>query len=112
MAHDERILELAESFGEPDNLGVMVSDDLVPRAAPVLLVYHDPEDGWWFHSNDDDEELHLSCLGCLLEVHPEVVELRDLPLNWDAGRESEQDAWSRFPRPASWGEWGAEDDAD
>jgi hypothetical protein len=35
----------------------------------------------------------------MLERHPDLVELGDLPLGWIAWREDESSGWVREPRP-------------
>lgn len=112
MDHDEHVLSLVERFGQSARMQTLVTSDVMEGGDDVRLVYHDPDGGWWFTADDrEGEEFVIACLGCVLERHPEVVQLADLPLNWVAHRDDSATEWAREPRPAEWGEWEQDDDA-
>jgi hypothetical protein len=69
---------------------------------PVLVVSHDADDGAWQFlcgTTNDPKDGVSEHLGRMLERHPDLVELGDLPLGWIAWREDESSGWVREPRP-------------
>jgi hypothetical protein len=70
---------------------------------PVLLVYHSSDGSWQFLPGTDVDEADgiLLHLGHILDRHPELSALADLPEEWAAERETEREPWSRFHWPES-----------
>jgi hypothetical protein len=68
---------------------------------PVLLVYHSPDGTWQFlpGSDVDHEESICLHLGHILDLHPDLSALADLPEEWAAERETATGEWSRFHWP-------------
>jgi hypothetical protein len=69
---------------------------------PILLVSHDTDGAWQFLpetalTGDEGLALHLRHV---LERHPELNALTDLPPGWAAEREAPGRGWSRYPLPA------------
>jgi hypothetical protein len=80
---------------------VITTRQVMYDGCPILLVTHDNEEpkGWQFlHGSGDTDDVadgiavHVEHL---LDRHPSIVELADLPLGWRAWRDSEGAPWHR-----------------
>jgi hypothetical protein len=64
-------------------------------------VVHD-RDGWWQAldgvSPAEPENAVVAYMMCLVDLHPEVAELADLPPGWAAEREQPGTVWHRSER--------------
>ncbi|TMK65748.1 MAG: hypothetical protein E6G60_04425 [Actinobacteria bacterium] len=90
------------SFNDPEHTMAFTTRRVTEQNYPVLVVSHDAEDGAWQFlcgTTNDPKEGVTEALGSMLERHPEIEELADLPLGWIAWREDETSAWIREPRP-------------
>jgi len=85
----------------PSNLGVVAHHSLLTGTESPRLVVHD-RDGWWQAldgvSPAEPEHAVVACMMCLVELHPEIAELADLPPGWAAEREQPGAAWHRSER--------------
>ena len=82
-------------FDDPPNVEAITTRQVLDENYPILLVTHDEDDGWQIlcgTSNDVDDGRVVD-LGCMYERDPSIGELADLPLGWQASRESVADAW-------------------
>ncbi len=66
---------------------------------PILLVVHDDDGTWQFMPGasveiDDGVALHLVHI---VERHPYIHEIGDLPPGWAAERDTTSDPWRRIP---------------
>lgn len=90
-----------EGGGFPSNLGVVTHRSLLTGTETPRLVVHD-RDGWWQAldgvSPAEPELAVVACMMCLVELHPELAALRDLPPGWAAEREQPGMAWHRSER--------------
>ena len=64
---------------------------------PVLLVTHDDDGSWQIlcATTNAMEDCVIACLGCTFQHNRSIGELADLPLGWQAWRESEDAPWQR-----------------
>ena len=74
---------------------------VVEGASPILLVFHGKDGTWQFLPGSEVEvragvAAHTSHI---LDDHPEVHELADLPREWAAERASTEAPWERYPWP-------------
>jgi hypothetical protein len=65
---------------------------------PAVFVRHDAGGGWSVF--DENQNLHrddlvLAPFERLLQAHPELAEVADLPAGWQAWRESPEGPWER-----------------
>ena len=102
---------LAERFGAADETETLATPDVLERGEPVRLVYHDPDGGWWFSSERGDDEMVIACLACILQRHPELVDVANLPVNWIAHRDDGY-SWVLESRPDEWGAWEEDGEGD
>jgi hypothetical protein len=71
---------------------------------PILLVSHDEDDeGWQFINGEGDthdvSDLMYVHAKHMVALDPGLVALTDLPLGWQAVRDTRDDTWSREPTP-------------
>lgn len=85
----------------PSDLGVIAHRSLLTGVETPRLVTHD-QDGWWQAldgaSPAEPDHAVVACMMCLVELHPELAELADLPPGWAAEREQPGERWSRSER--------------
>ena len=84
-------------FDEAKNLAVFTTKPVIEEGHPILLVTHDDEGDWQFlcGTTNDTEDARLVCLKEIVESHPSVVELADLPMGWQAERDAADQPWER-----------------
>jgi hypothetical protein len=86
-------------FHESPQLGVWTTQQIMDLEEPILLVSHEQNGDWQFlpgRAVDVAEGVALH-LAHVVERHPEVHELADLPRGWGAERDSPDVPWRRFP---------------
>ena len=84
-------------FHEAKNLGVLTTKRVIEDDYPVLLVTHDDDGDWQFlcGTTNETKDGLLVCLDRIVEDHPSVVELADLPPGWQAFRDAPDGPWQR-----------------
>ena len=84
-------------FNEQKNLGVFTTNRVIEKGYPILLVSHDEEGDWQFlcGTTNDSENARLVCLKEIVEAHPSVAVLVDLPMGWQAKRGGPDKPWQR-----------------
>jgi len=90
------------SFNDLEDTTVFTTRPVTEMSYPVLVVSHDADDGAWQFlcgTTNDPKDGVSERLGRMLERHPELEALADLPLGWIAWREDETSGWVREPRP-------------
>lgn len=89
----------AWSFPAPRHAEALVTGRIVSGSAPVLGVVHDDEGDWWFVDDGpaELEDFAVVHLGHVVDEHPVVAELGDLPWGWEAWREEPDGPWEREP---------------
>ncbi len=78
--------------------GMAVTTKQVMAGASIVYVSHDEDDGaWQFHTAEPltEDDAMLVTLGQVLEVHPDMMALADLPAGWTAERKSVGAPWLR-----------------
>jgi hypothetical protein len=88
-------------FDDPPNVAVITTRDVTEQGLPILFVSHDEDDGGWqflpggpLHEAD----ARVVALRRIWVLDPSVGELADLPLGWQASRNTPADPWRRGPR--------------
>lgn len=81
----------------PKNRAVITTCRVLDGTHPIMLVSHDEDGNWQFlcGTTNDTKDGRVVCLGTIVELCPSVVEVADLPLGWQARRESEDSEWTR-----------------
>jgi hypothetical protein len=85
------------SFDEAKNLGVFTTKPVIEQGHSILLVTHDDQGDWQFlcGTTNDTKDARLVCLKEIVENHPSVIELADLPTGWQAQRNAADQPWER-----------------
>jgi hypothetical protein len=85
-------------FDQPRNCAVFTTREVMEREEPILLVSHDVEDHAWQFIGPTDgtlENARIIALQEAVELDPSLLELSDLPVGWQAVRQSRGDVWAR-----------------
>ena len=85
-------------FDQPRNCAVFTTREVMEREEPILLVSHDVEDhAWQFIGSTGGtlENARIIALQEAVELDSTVLELSDLPIGYQAVRQSRGDAWVR-----------------
>ena len=86
-------------FSDPPNVATVTTVQVVRDGEPILLVYHDEDDGAWQFltgtATNSMKNVMLVSLKSIVMRDPTVVELADLPLGWHAWREHIGAPWVR-----------------
>ena len=85
-------------FQDPPNVAVFTVTRIVKLGHPILFVRHDEEDGaWQFHDGGPaaSADAMLVSLAYMLKRDPSLAQLADLPLGWQAPRDSATGPWKR-----------------
>jgi hypothetical protein len=87
-------------FTDAENLACITVRQIIREGQPILLVVHDAEDGGWQFLTGgafDVSDGLLVGLGSVVHRDPSLLELADLPLGWQASRETAVSPWQRGP---------------
>ena len=93
-------------FADPPNLATFTVRQIVDRKRPILLVYHDEDDGsWQFLTGEaiDMADAMLVTLRTIVGVDATVLELADLEVGWRARRTDACAPWVREKAPSTEG---------
>ena len=88
------------SFADPPNLASITVRQVVHDGQPILLVVHDADDGGWQFLTGDSvgyADAMVVSLAYVVGLEVSLVELADLPLGWQAWRETRDQPWQRGP---------------
>ena len=85
-------------FHEGKNRAVFTTRQVLEGGYPVVLVTHDHEGNWQFlcGTTDDPKDGRLVGMATVIEKNPTILELVDLPVGWQAIRESTDRPWQRM----------------
>lgn len=85
-------------FVEPKNQAVFTTVGVIELGNPILHVVHDEDGDWQFLCGGPTtlSQAKLVCLANIVQAHPSVEELADLPRVWTATRESPGQPWKRI----------------
>ena len=85
-------------FEDPPNVGEITSRKIIAGEDWVAYVSHDEDDGGWqFHGPEPMpvDEAAVVGLGTMLRKDASIAELADLPVGWQAWRQSPEAPWER-----------------
>jgi hypothetical protein len=84
-------------FHEGKNRAAITTKHVLDGTHPIVLVSHDEEGDWQFlcGTTNRAEDGRIVCLATVVEQHPAVVELADLPVGWQAVRDGPDQPWRR-----------------
>jgi hypothetical protein len=84
-------------FQEGKNRAVFTTSRVLDGSYPILLVSHEEEGDWQFlcGTTSRSKDGRIVSLASVVEQHPAVVELADLPVGWQAVRDAADQPWRR-----------------
>lgn len=85
-------------FLDAKNTAVFTTNKVTGGDLPILFVVHDEDGDWQFlcGTTNNADDCQVVCLSDLVESHPAIADLADLPLGWRAEREDGTSPWHRF----------------
>ncbi len=86
-------------FHEGRNRAVFTTRQVLEEGRPVVFVSHDEEGDWQFlcGTTNETKDGRIVALKNMVEKCPSLFDLVDLPLGWQAIRESPDRPWQRMP---------------
>jgi hypothetical protein len=93
------------TFAESPACAVVTLDDVLDETSALCEVVHDISGNWQFLDGKpiSSRDTKLVRLQRVVELHPEVTQLADLPRAWRAWREPGARSWNRAPLfPSDW----------
>ena len=87
------------SFLEDENTAVITTKTIIKRQKPIVLVFHDKDDGMWEFLDGEDvneENAAIVSLSEILEIDNSLNELAELPIGFGAFRDGEDKDWNWF----------------
>lgn len=88
-------------FEYPPTTVVIANRKIFQQDAWIAYVSHEiDEAGWQFHTNDaevSESDAQVVSLEDIVNHDPSVSGLADLPIGWQAWRDSAVDEWKRSP---------------
>jgi hypothetical protein len=84
-------------FAEPRNLVTFVTAQVLGRVEPILRAVHEADGEWQFIGPTDGtlENAKIIALSEAVDLDPSILQLADLPLGWQAVRDSPEQPWKR-----------------
>ena len=86
-------------FIEDENTVVITTKAIIKREKPIVLVFHDKDDGMWEFLDGEDVDENNSAVVSLyeiVEIDKSLNELANLPLGFGAFRDDENKVWNWF----------------
>jgi hypothetical protein len=83
-------------FKDAPNTMVITTKKIINREDPILIVFHDKEDGMWqfLDGNDTNEnDAAIISLAEIESIDSSINAISDLPLGWVAWKEHENAEW-------------------
>jgi hypothetical protein len=93
--------EKGMEWSDPLDPVVITTDEVIMQAKPILLVIHDAgQAGWQFMDGSDvtGKKPRVVTKDQLMKIDPTIKGVTDLPVGWEARRESASSSWSRQKR--------------
>jgi hypothetical protein len=85
-------------FLDAKDCAVFTTHRVLDEGDPILCVVHDEDGDWQFLGSDanDSGDARVVSLQDIVENHPSVIELADLPTGWRAIRGGPGESWRRI----------------
>jgi hypothetical protein len=84
-------------FAEPRHIVTFVTAQVLERVEPILRAVHEEDGEWQFTGSTGGalENAKIIALFEAVELDPSILQLADLPLGWQAVRDSPEHSWRR-----------------
>ncbi|MGB4093323.1 MAG: hypothetical protein WBK46_15500 [Ruminococcus flavefaciens] len=86
-------------FLEDENTAVITTKAVIMNERPIVLVFHDKDDGMWEFLDGEDvneENAAVVSLSEILELDKSLNELAELPIGFGAFRDDKDQDWNWF----------------
>jgi len=89
-----------KQFNESLNTAVLTSKYVMSRESPIVYIAHHDDGTWEFWGKEiiDEAEIMVVSLGQIIQVDPSVLDVADLPVEFNAIREKEKSPWNIVPK--------------
>lgn len=86
-------------FSDPRDFACLSLKSILEDGLPILLVSHDSDGTWQFLTGDDVKmpDARVVGLGEVYDLDPTIAGVADLPIDWEAWRETVDAPWERGP---------------
>lgn len=87
------------NFLENESTAVITTKAIIKHEKPIVLVFHDKDDGMWEFLDGEDvseENAAVVSLSEILEIEKSLNKLADLPIGFGAFRDDEDQDWNWF----------------
>lgn len=85
-----------KKFKDKLNTAVFTTRFVIWENSPILYIYHH-SDGYWQFSGPEDniknDDIKIVGLGEIIKIDPTVLEVADLPYEWQAIRKKKDSNW-------------------
>ena len=87
--------QLGWPFSEGKNRAVITTNRVLDGSHPILRVSHDSDGDWQFLCGHpfSTADGRIVCLSTIVDLHPSIAEVADLPEGWQATRDSSNSPW-------------------
>jgi hypothetical protein len=84
-------------FAEPRNIVTFVTAQVLDRIEPILRAVHEEDGEWQFigFTGGTLENAKIIALSEAVDLDRSILQLADLPLGWQAVRDSPEHPWKR-----------------
>lgn len=86
---------MIKTFKENLNTVVFTSNYVLTKVSTIIYVAHHEDGAWEFWGKEiiDEEEVKLVSFGQIIEIDPTILEIADLPMEFNAIRENKNSVW-------------------
>ncbi len=85
-----------KQFKESLDTAVLTSKYVLSGSSPIVYIAHHEDGTWEFWGEEiiDESEIVVVSLGQIIKIDQAVLEVADLPIEFNAVRESKQKPWT------------------
>lgn len=97
--HNSQLVSILRQAGAKDspNIAIVTTTDILIKEQPILLVIHDSDNDWYFLTSEPSEKTEQTFIAesQVFAIDPSLKSLSDLPVGWEAKRDTPTSAWIR-----------------
>ena len=89
-----------KKFNESLSTAVLTSKYVMKHASPIVCIAHNNDGVWEFWGKEliDEAEIMVVSLGQIINIDPSVLDVADMPVEFNAIRDSKENAWNIIPK--------------
>lgn len=87
---------MSKQFKESLDTVVLTSKYVISGTSPIVYIAHHEDGTWEFWGKEiiDESEIAVVSLRNIIDIDPTVIEVADLPAEFNAVRKTENDKWT------------------